>query len=162
MVAYVHIEYSTHQFSEESKGGGVESTPPSRSLRYRKKRGPERVKGTVQRDAIFWPVLRIRIRPSRKKIPIQSSRKNRIQIQSSRKTGSGPDPRNSVSRSNFYVIKIAFYFYCIRHFVLTVQIGMEWNLYKETVTKKAFNEETWTYFTREVHGTVAGTVIRFT
>ena len=27
MVAYVHIEYSTHQFSEESKGG-VESTPP--------------------------------------------------------------------------------------------------------------------------------------
>ena len=36
------ILYSTHQFSEESKGG-VESTPP-RSLRYRKKRGPERVK----------------------------------------------------------------------------------------------------------------------
>ena len=29
MVAYVHIEYSTYQFSE---------------LRYRKKRGPERVK----------------------------------------------------------------------------------------------------------------------
>ena len=32
MVAYVHIEYSTYQFSKESK------------LRYRKKRGPERVK----------------------------------------------------------------------------------------------------------------------
>ena len=31
MVANVHIEYSTHQFSEES-------------MRYRKKRGPERVK----------------------------------------------------------------------------------------------------------------------
>ena len=43
MVAYVHIEYATHQFSEELKGG-VESTPPPRSLRYRKKRGPERVK----------------------------------------------------------------------------------------------------------------------
>ena len=43
MVAYVHIEYSTHQFSEESKGGGGESIP-LRSLRYRKKRGPERVK----------------------------------------------------------------------------------------------------------------------
>ena len=29
MVAYyVHIEYSTHQFSEESKGGGMESTLP--------------------------------------------------------------------------------------------------------------------------------------
>ena len=28
MVAYVHIEYSTHQFSEKSKGGGVESIPP--------------------------------------------------------------------------------------------------------------------------------------
>ena len=27
MVAYVHIEYSTYQFSEISKGGGVESTP---------------------------------------------------------------------------------------------------------------------------------------
>ena len=41
MVAYVHIEYSTYQFSEESKGG-MESTPPP--LMYRKKRGPERVK----------------------------------------------------------------------------------------------------------------------
>ena len=40
----MHIEYSTYQFSEKSKGGEVESTPP-RSLRYRKKRGPERVKG---------------------------------------------------------------------------------------------------------------------
>ena len=28
MVAYVHIKYSTYQFSEESKGGGVESNPP--------------------------------------------------------------------------------------------------------------------------------------
>ena len=28
MVAYVHIEYSTYQFSEESKGGGgLESIP---------------------------------------------------------------------------------------------------------------------------------------
>ena len=35
MLAYVHIEYSTYQFSEESK-----------SLRYRKKRGPERVNRT--------------------------------------------------------------------------------------------------------------------
>ena len=34
MVAYVHKEHSTYQFSEESKGGG----------RYRKKRGPESVK----------------------------------------------------------------------------------------------------------------------
>ena len=47
MVAYVNIEYSAYQFSEESKGGGVESIPPSlpRSLRYRKKRGPGRVNG---------------------------------------------------------------------------------------------------------------------
>ena len=43
MVAYVHKEYSTYQFLEESKGGGWNPTPP-RSLRYRKKRGPERVK----------------------------------------------------------------------------------------------------------------------
>ena len=35
MVAYVHIEYSTYQFSEESKGE-VEFTPPPRPLRYRK------------------------------------------------------------------------------------------------------------------------------
>ena len=38
MVAYVHIGYSTHQFSEESKGGGGGNPPPpSQSLRYRKK-----------------------------------------------------------------------------------------------------------------------------
>ena len=43
MVAYVHIEYSTYQFSEESKGEGGGIHPPPRSLRYRKKRGPERV-----------------------------------------------------------------------------------------------------------------------
>ena len=46
MVAYVHKEYSTYQFSEDSKGG-MESTPPPPppwTLRYRKKRGPERVK----------------------------------------------------------------------------------------------------------------------
>ena len=42
MVAYVHIEYSTYQFSEESKGGGDRTGPPP-SLRYRKKLGPERV-----------------------------------------------------------------------------------------------------------------------
>ena len=29
MVAYVHIEYSTYQFSEESKGGWLESNPLS-------------------------------------------------------------------------------------------------------------------------------------
>ena len=40
MEAYVHIEYSTYQISEESKGGGPGGP---RSLRYRKKRGPERV-----------------------------------------------------------------------------------------------------------------------
>ena len=28
MVAYVHIEYSTQQFSEESKGGGWNPPPP--------------------------------------------------------------------------------------------------------------------------------------
>ena len=28
MVAYVHIEYATYQFSEESKGGGLDSPPP--------------------------------------------------------------------------------------------------------------------------------------
>ena len=43
MVAYVHIEYSTYQFSEESKGGGGGESTPLRPLRYRKKRGPERV-----------------------------------------------------------------------------------------------------------------------
>ena len=41
MVAYVHIEYSTYQFSEESKGRGVDFTPLS--LWYRKRRGPVRV-----------------------------------------------------------------------------------------------------------------------
>ena len=35
LAAYVHKEYSTYQFSEESKGGWN---------RYRKKSGPERVK----------------------------------------------------------------------------------------------------------------------
>ena len=41
------IEYSTSQFSEESKeGGGAEIHPP-RSLRYRKKRGPQRVKCSI-------------------------------------------------------------------------------------------------------------------
>ena len=46
MVAYVHIEYSTYQLSEESKGRGMESNPPPlRSLRYPKKRGTEKVKG---------------------------------------------------------------------------------------------------------------------
>ena len=44
LVAYVHIEYATYQFSEESKGG-VES------LRYRKKHGPERVK---EPWSLFW------------------------------------------------------------------------------------------------------------
>ena len=43
MVAYVHVEYSTCQLSEKSRGGGAESTPPW-SLRYRKRRGPERGK----------------------------------------------------------------------------------------------------------------------
>ena len=28
MVAYVHIEYSTHQFSEETKGGWIHPPPP--------------------------------------------------------------------------------------------------------------------------------------
>ena len=41
MVAYVHIEYSTYQFSEESKGGGG-----------RKKRGPERVKKVSDTDSV--------------------------------------------------------------------------------------------------------------
>ena len=40
MVAYVHIEY-TYKFSEESKGGWNLTPPP---VRYRKKRGPQRVK----------------------------------------------------------------------------------------------------------------------
>ena len=44
MVAYVHIEYSIYQFSEETKGGWNQPPPPSRSLRYWKKCGPERVK----------------------------------------------------------------------------------------------------------------------
>ena len=49
MLAYVHIEYSTYQFTEESKGGGRGGViHPTRSLRYRKKRGPERVKHDLQ------------------------------------------------------------------------------------------------------------------
>ena len=28
MLAYVHIEYSTYQFSEESKGDGIRAPPP--------------------------------------------------------------------------------------------------------------------------------------
>ena len=51
MVAYVHIEYSTHQFSEESKEGW--NPPPPRSLRYRKKRGPGRVKEHMARYVII-------------------------------------------------------------------------------------------------------------
>ena len=43
MVAYGHIEYSTYQISEKSKWG--KNPPPPRSLRHRKKRGPERVNG---------------------------------------------------------------------------------------------------------------------
>ena len=41
MVAYVNKEYSTYQFSEESKGGGIHPPPV---LAVPKKRGPERVK----------------------------------------------------------------------------------------------------------------------
>ena len=37
MVAYVHIEYSTYQFSGESKGGGGWNSPYGTE----KKRGPE-------------------------------------------------------------------------------------------------------------------------
>ena len=45
---YVHVEYSTYKFSEESKGGGIHSFPPvltvlgvfkNTLLRYRKNRG---------------------------------------------------------------------------------------------------------------------------
>ena len=57
MVAYVHIEYSTHQFSEESKGGW--NPPPPRSLRYRKKRGPERV--NTARKVIFRWILNLEV-----------------------------------------------------------------------------------------------------
>ena len=45
MVAYVHIEYSTYQFSEESKGWNP--PPPPRFLRYRNKCGHERVKNHI-------------------------------------------------------------------------------------------------------------------
>ena len=47
MVAYVHIEYSTYQFSEESKGegGGIPGTE--------KKRGPERVKAKISDHTIL-------------------------------------------------------------------------------------------------------------
>ena len=45
MVAYVHIKYSTYQFSEESQGGGMESTPP-RPCSTEKKRGAEKVNST--------------------------------------------------------------------------------------------------------------------
>ena len=48
MVAYVHIEYSTYQFYEESKGDW-NPTPP----RYRKKRGPGRVKSSPNDKAFF-------------------------------------------------------------------------------------------------------------
>ena len=55
MVAYVHIEYSTCQFSEESKGGGIQPPHP-RSLRYGKKRGPERVNylGSMCVLILYW------------------------------------------------------------------------------------------------------------
>ena len=51
MVAYVHIEYSTYQFSDESVGEGDGIHPPW-SLRYRIKRGPERVK-KIQKGSFF-------------------------------------------------------------------------------------------------------------
>ena len=55
MVVYVHIEYSTYQFSEELKGGGGGIHPPPWSLWYRKKRGPERVN---MLPGVYWyPVL---------------------------------------------------------------------------------------------------------
>ena len=46
VVAYVHKEYFTYQFSGESKGrgGGGILHPHSRSFRYQKQRGPEREK----------------------------------------------------------------------------------------------------------------------
>ena len=48
IVAYAYIEYSTYQFSEKSKGGGVESKHPLPTpvLAVLKKRGPERIKGS--------------------------------------------------------------------------------------------------------------------
>ena len=53
MVSYLRIEYSTYQFWEESKGGGLESTPPPWSLRYRKKRGTERVNELQFEDVVI-------------------------------------------------------------------------------------------------------------
>ena len=58
MVAYVHIEYPAYQFSEESKGGW--NPPPPRSLRYRKKRGPERVK-INKRNYIYVSSVRVKV-----------------------------------------------------------------------------------------------------
>ena len=59
MVVYVHIEYSTYQFSEKSKWGGIHYPPPPRSLRYRKKRGPEGVKveSGARSKEFFWGIL---------------------------------------------------------------------------------------------------------
>ena len=54
MVAYVRIEYSTYQFSEESKGGrGMESIPPG-PCGTEKKRGPERVKKESTFKHAIW------------------------------------------------------------------------------------------------------------
>ena len=65
MAAYVHIKYSTYQFSEESKGGGGESTLPPRFLRYRKKRGPERVKHVFTLTIVRFKNWKNWIRPGK-------------------------------------------------------------------------------------------------
>ena len=44
----MHIVYFTYQFENNRKGGGGGIQPLPRSWRYRKKRGPERVKITYQ------------------------------------------------------------------------------------------------------------------
>ena len=53
MVAYVHIEYSTYQFSEESKGGGIHLPPPG-PCGTENKRGPKRLKKESQQIAKFF------------------------------------------------------------------------------------------------------------
>ena len=54
----MHIEYSTYQFSEELKGGGLWNPTPPRSLQYQKKHGPERVKTySFLKLVNFQPVL---------------------------------------------------------------------------------------------------------
>ena len=68
MVAYVHIEYSTYQFSEESKGGGVESIPHLPPVFTVPKKAWSWEGGHIEKIFIDFSYLEPLLKPRREKL----------------------------------------------------------------------------------------------